>query len=113
MQIVNTGLGILCPGQGTQQPDMFVGLARHEPAAPILDAASEVLGFDLHDLPDISKTVDIFQNDIAQVLLCASSIATWFLLREEVPVPVVFAGYSVGELAAYGCAGALDPAETF
>jgi len=113
MQIVNAGLGILCPGQGAQQPDMFVGLAQHESAAPILDAASDVLGFDLHDLPDISDTVDIFQNDIAQVLLCASSIATWNLLREEVPVPVVFAGYSVGELAAYGCAGALDPAETF
>jgi [acyl-carrier-protein] S-malonyltransferase len=110
---MNYGLGILCPGQGIQQPDMFMRLAKYESAAPILDAASEVLGWDIYDLPDISKTIDIFQNDIAQVLLCASSIATWFVLHEEVPVPVVFAGYSVGELAAYGCTGALAPAETF
>ena len=109
---MNNGLGILCPGQGLQQPDMFAGLAQYESAAPILNAASEILGFDLYDLPEISQTVDIFQNNIAQVLLCASAIATWSLLREELPVPVVFAGYSIGELAAYGCAGALDPAET-
>jgi len=109
---VSIGFGILCPGQGAQHPDMFVGLGHAEPAAPVLNAASDILGFDLHDLPDVSKTVNIFQNDIAQVLMCASSIATWFVLREELPLPAVFAGYSVGELAAYGCSGALSAEET-
>jgi [acyl-carrier-protein] S-malonyltransferase len=34
-------------------------------------------------------------------------LATWVTLSARLPAPTLFAGYSVGELAAYGCAGAL------
>ena len=45
---------------------------------------------------------------IAQPLICIVELATWAALSSRLPSPRVFAGYSVGELAAYGCAGALD-----
>jgi len=50
-------------------------------------------------------------NAIAQPLLCLTELATWTALREMVAMPLAFAGYSVGELASYACAGALDAAE--
>lgn len=53
---------------------------------------------------------DIFQNTLAQPLICAYQLATWAAIAPLLPRPTVFAGYSVGELAAYGCAGALPAA---
>jgi [acyl-carrier-protein] S-malonyltransferase len=50
-------------------------------------------------------------NAVAQPLVCAFQLAVWAALRERLPEPRALAGYSVGELAAYGCAGALAPAE--
>jgi [acyl-carrier-protein] S-malonyltransferase len=38
-------------------------------------------------------------------------LAAWEALRAFLPEPRALAGYSVGELAAYGCAGALEPGE--
>lgn len=53
---------------------------------------------------------DIFQNTLAQPLICAYQLATWTAMAPLLPRPALFAGYSVGELAAYGCAGALPAA---
>lgn len=101
-------LGILCPGQGDQTPGMFDILAADRAATEMLSVAGEIMGMALpaitaHHLPI---------NAIAQPVLCAVQLAAWAALRDRLPEPRVFAGYSVGELAAYGCAGALDPAET-
>jgi [acyl-carrier-protein] S-malonyltransferase len=41
--------------------------------------------------------------------LCAYQLAAWRALRGALPAPSLFASYSVGELAAYGCADALSP----
>jgi [acyl-carrier-protein] S-malonyltransferase len=54
----------------------------------------------------------LFANAEAQPLVCLAELATWAALREAVPSPRVVAGYSLGELAAYGCAGALSPEDT-
>jgi [acyl-carrier-protein] S-malonyltransferase len=51
----------------------------------------------------------LFANAEAQPLVCLAELATWEALRDAIPPPRVFAGYSLGELAAYGCAGALAP----
>jgi [acyl-carrier-protein] S-malonyltransferase len=40
-----------------------------------------------------------------------TELATWAALRGRVAAPLAFAGYSVGELASYACAGALDASE--
>lgn len=100
-------LGILCPGQGDQHPGMF-DLLRDEPAArPALELLEKVLQCEPRALPP-----DLYHvNTVAQPLICAVEIATFAALRDRLPAPVVYAGYSVGELAAYGCAGAIEPAD--
>ena len=103
-------LGILCPGQGAQHPDMLSMLGGEPAAEAVLAAAQAVLGRDLQQL--VSQGGDeIHRNVVAQPLLCASQLATWSALRDRLPTPRVFAGYSVGELAAYACTGALNARE--
>lgn len=106
------GLVILCPGQGNQHPGMFDALQNNAAAQEVLDEAVAVLGFDLREALRNSPPENIFANRFAQPLLCACALAAWRALRGSLPQPLLFAGYSVGELAAYGCAGALSLADT-
>ncbi|HVI52830.1 MAG TPA: malonate decarboxylase subunit epsilon [Candidatus Sulfotelmatobacter sp.] len=98
-------LGILCPGQGDQTPGMFDILADSPDAVRILDLASARLGEDLRRLDADRLTV----NAVAQPALCAFQLAAWAALSPHLSDLSAFAGYSVGELAAYGCAGVLSP----
>ena len=100
-------LGILCPGQGAQHPAMLDILKGEPEAERVLTCSSALLEAPVADLllgPDDA----LFANVIAQPLICAVELATWAALAPRLPSPRVFAGYSVGELAAYGCANALD-----
>lgn len=106
------GLAILCPGQGGQHPEMFSLLAGNERAADILSLGARVLGGDPDTIVRRKPPEVLFLNAIAQPLICVAEMAMWFALRDELPEPKVFAGYSVGELAAYGCAGAVSVKET-
>jgi [acyl-carrier-protein] S-malonyltransferase len=107
-----TRLAILCPGQGAQQRTMFDRLAGERPAEEAFAQAGTVFGQDPRAWLRTAANDAWFENRFAQPLLCTAMCATWAALRAQLPVPAVFAGYSVGELAAYGCAGALDVAET-
>ncbi|MYM34648.1 acyltransferase domain-containing protein [Duganella sp. FT94W] len=89
---------LLCPGQGDQHPDMFK-LARTNPAANTL--ADRLLSGHAGD--------DIYANRIAQPLIVAATLSMWEALRAHTPPPALVAGYSIGELAAYGVAGAIAP----
>jgi [acyl-carrier-protein] S-malonyltransferase len=100
---------VLCPGQGSQHPEMLDLIARNEAAEAVLAQAEAVFNAGVREW--LSRPSAIFRNDIAQPLLCMVEAATWSALRSQVPPPLAFAGYSIGELAAYGCAGALDPRE--
>ncbi|MRW90604.1 acyltransferase domain-containing protein [Duganella sp. FT80W] len=86
---------LLCPGQGDQHPAMF-DLARTSPAASVL----------LDRLPT-STSGDIYANRIAQPLIVAATLAMWEAIRDFAPAPALVAGYSIGELSAYGVAGAI------
>jgi [acyl-carrier-protein] S-malonyltransferase len=103
-------LGILCPGQGGQTPDMLNILAGAPGAAAVLDTAAGILGVDLRRLV-AEPGADLHRNAVAQPLLCATQLATFAALRPDLPPVRAFAGYSVGELAAYGCAGAVNAAD--
>ncbi|WP_432378675.1 ACP S-malonyltransferase [Duganella sp. P38] len=89
---------LLCPGQGDQHPDMF-DLARTSPAASAL--ADQLLAGQPSD--------DIYANRVAQPLIVAATLTMWEAIRDSAPAPALVAGYSIGELAAYGVAGAITP----
>lgn len=105
-----TQLAILCPGQGSQHPAMFERLARDPNAVAVLDVATKTLGWDPRERA--RRDERIFDNVVAQPLLCSAILASWAALRAQLPPPCLFGGYSVGELAAYGCAGALSVEQT-
>jgi [acyl-carrier-protein] S-malonyltransferase len=92
---------LLCPGQGGQHAAMF-DLARSDAgAAALLDAC----GLSSAD-PET-----MFDNRVAQPAIVGATLAMWEALRRRLPRPSLVAGYSVGELSAYGVAGALDAAD--
>ncbi len=102
-------LAILCSGQGAQHPAMLEMIADHPAANEVINAGEVALGWHLREVLTLRET--IFRNAIAQPLICLAQLALWTALRQDAPKPAAFCGYSVGELAAYACAGALDVAE--
>jgi [acyl-carrier-protein] S-malonyltransferase len=76
----------------------------------LIEAAGRVVGEDPVRLARAPWS-RLFENGVAQPLVCAATLAAWEALRGRLPAPVAVAGYSVGELAAWGCAGGLDPVE--
>lgn len=104
---------IVCSGQGAQTPDLFTrfpftdkGLALRQ---RILDAGcldSDVRGW----LADPSRDPSaIFRNHFSQPLICLYQAMVWAEIADLLPAPAMIAGYSLGELTAYFCAGALSP----
>ena len=104
-------VAILCSGQGNQCQGMFDLLVDNDAARPILATASAELCEDVISLTQKGNGA-LFANRAAQILCCARTLAAWAALGEARPQRVVLAGYSVGELAAWGCAGLLDAKAT-
>ena len=103
-------LAILCPGQGAQHSQLF-DLANTDPRVASLLAqwpVATACGVPLADA--LTDPALLYANRIAQPLIVASTLAMWEALQSRIPVPTLVAGYSIGELSAYGIAGAL-PAE--
>jgi [acyl-carrier-protein] S-malonyltransferase len=100
---------VLCPGQGAQHAGMLDLLDDSVEAQETLAAAQRILGVDLRQW--LRGGDVIFDNQVAQPLICMTQLATWNALRDRIVPPMCFAGYSVGELASYGCANALDAGE--
>lgn len=102
-----SGLGILCPGQGAQHAGMLALLDAEPAALAVLAQAEAVLGAAPAAL---AAGPELFTNAVAQPLICAAGLAAWAALAPKLPPVRVFAGYSVGELTAWACAGALPAA---
>jgi (acyl-carrier-protein) S-malonyltransferase len=104
------GVAILCSGQGAQASGMFDLVADAPEAAPVFAAAQRVLGGrDPRDLVRHAREPELHGNRVAQILCCTQALAFWSALRATTPSPVTVAGYSAGELAAWGVAGVIDP----
>lgn len=100
-------LGIICTGQGNQSSDMFSGLANYPQLQPQLDLLSKTLNCGV--LPQISLDAEsLFSNQYAQPLIASLAFLQWQLLKDQLELPVAFAGYSLGELSAYACSAACD-----
>jgi [acyl-carrier-protein] S-malonyltransferase len=102
-----TTTAVLCSGQGEQGPDMFDLLADAPEAAPVFAAATRVLGHDPREWVREAGAEDLYADRAAQILCCTQALAAWAVLGPAVPRPIVVAGYSVGEVAAWGVAGVL------
>jgi [acyl-carrier-protein] S-malonyltransferase len=101
------GLGIICTGQGNQNGGMFSGLANYSQLDAQLNVLSKRLGCEI--LPQIALGNEcLFGNQYAQPLIASLTFLQWQLLKDELELPVAFAGYSLGELSAYACSGACD-----
>lgn len=101
-----SGFAVVCPGQGTQSPDMF-DLACADPrGAELIAEFSDALDCDL--LARAKSGSGLFDNRLAQPAMVAAARATWAMLSPRLPSPSLFAGYSVGEVSAWSCAGAWD-----
>jgi [acyl-carrier-protein] S-malonyltransferase len=103
------GTAILCSGQGAQSATMFALLADAPAAAPVFAAATSVLGgTDPRDLVQRASDATIHTDKIAQILCVTQAMAAWAVIGDRLERPLLVAGYSVGELAAWGVAGLLD-----
>lgn len=91
-------------GQASQHPEMLPWLDAQPGAADVLRAMAERIGTDWRTaLQDEGRRSN---NAFAQVLITGTALAAWAAIKDELPqAPTVVAGYSVGELAAFTCAG--------
>jgi [acyl-carrier-protein] S-malonyltransferase len=105
-------VAILCSGQGGQHPTMFDLVADCPEAEPVFAAATAVLGQDPRRFVKETTPADLFSDFSGQILCCTQALAAWAALGTVRPAHAVIAGYSIGELAAWGCAGALNELST-
>ena len=99
---------MLCPGQGSQSPDMLARLAADPTAAPFLRALTDHI--DPETLTEADDPTRCYLNRNAQPLILFFGMTVASALREADVLPALVAGYSVGELTAHAVAGALAPA---
>ena len=97
-------LAILCSGQGGQHPGMFDLTAELPPAQTVFAAARPLLGADPRDLARAGGAA-LNENRAGQILCCVAALAAWTIVSESAPGRRIVAGYSIGDLAAWGCAG--------
>lgn len=104
-------VAILFSGQGGQHRDMFRMLDRIPEAVAVFEAAAPLLGSDPRDFVRDADEAALFTNRAGQILCCTQALAAWAMLGDARPARTVLAGYSVGELASWGCAGFFEPAQ--
>lgn len=87
---------------------MFDLVADAPEAGDVFAVATKALGGrDPRDVVSAANEKEMRKNGVAQVLCCTQALAVWSVLRPRLDARLVVAGYSVGEVAAWGVAGAL------
>ena len=104
-------LALLCSGQGLQSHDMFALTADAPGADAIFAAAAEPLGEDPRHFVAYAGEA-LFANRASQILCVTQALAIDACIADILPERRVVAGYSVGEVAAWGIAGVWDAAQT-
>jgi [acyl-carrier-protein] S-malonyltransferase len=106
-------LALLCSGQGRQHRDMFALTGdAPEAAALFAHAASLLGGRDPRDVVQHDSDKALHANRTGQILCTLQALAAAAVLRDALPGRLAVAGYSVGEVAAWGVAGLFSPTDT-
>jgi [acyl-carrier-protein] S-malonyltransferase len=95
---------VLFSGQGTQHAGMLAWLEASPVSRDVLAAMAQAIGKDWRAaLDDVQQRS---RNRLAQPLITGTALAAWAALSASLDAsPAVVAGYSVGEIAAFACAG--------
>ncbi|MDF0516935.1 acyltransferase domain-containing protein [Bradyrhizobium yuanmingense] len=105
-------LAILCSGQGSQHPNMFDLTGDAPEAARLFGHAAALLGRDPREFVHAEGAEALHRNRAGQILCTLQPLAAVAALADAVSRGVIIAGYSVGELAAWGVGGLFDATAT-
>jgi [acyl-carrier-protein] S-malonyltransferase len=106
-------LAILCSGQGRQHRDMFALTGDAPEAASLFAHAAMLLGGrDPREIVRSETAEALHHNRIGQILCTLQALAAASVLRDQMPDRLIVAGYSVGEVAAWGVAGLVNMTDT-
>jgi [acyl-carrier-protein] S-malonyltransferase len=101
-------LAILCSGQGRQHSGMFALTGDAPEAADLFAYAATLLdGRDPREIVRTEARETLHHNRVGQILCALQALAAAAALRDQMPDRLIVAGYSVGEVAAWGVAGRL------
>ncbi|MCM8821542.1 MAG: ACP S-malonyltransferase [Candidatus Omnitrophica bacterium] len=113
--MVNKRIGVVFPGQGSQ----YVGMGKefyqkYEMVREIFDEGSRICGFDIACACFDGPIEKLTETEICQVCIFAVNFSCWKVFQHEFSItPVFAAGHSLGEYAAFACAGALSRESAF
>ncbi|CDZ67697.1 [acyl-carrier-protein] S-malonyltransferase [Neorhizobium galegae bv. orientalis] len=106
-------LAIVCSGQGNQHRDMFALTADSAKASHLFASATMLLnGIDPRSMVKREAADEVFENRTAQILCTLQTLAAITELQQSIPPRAVYAGYSVGEIGAWGAAGVFRHTDT-
>ena len=106
-------LAILCSGQGGQHRDMFALTSDAPEAAQLFTHATALLGGrDPREFVRGEADGVLHHNRAGQILCTLQPLAAACALADVIPRGVIIAGYSVGEVAAWGVGGLFDATAT-
>jgi [acyl-carrier-protein] S-malonyltransferase len=105
-------LAILCSGQGGQHPGMFDLTGPALVAAGLFEHAQSLLGHDPRTWLRNASPETLRENRKAQLLCTLQALSAMALLADALPQRRCVAGYSVGEVAAWGVTGLFGPCQT-
>lgn len=106
-------IAFLFPGQGSQ----YVGMGqsfykKHDIARKTFEEANDILGFDLVNLCFDGSITELSQLENVSPALLTASVAYFRVYMQELGItPQFCAGHSLGEYAAFTCAGAMKFAD--
>ena len=109
-----TPWALICSGQGNQDENMFAWFESNSSAQALKKRALEENWLPSEAAGALAAGVKLSKSVLEkniQPLICLFQQMVWASLENKAPDPRLVAGYSLGELSACGCAGALSPAD--